>query len=280
LRKRLGLLIGTPHAGVSGAITRAPRTEDAQDGWFRKKSIIFWFNEVESPMPPRSFYFLTLFPEVIKAYAQSSMMKKAVDKGILHIEAINIRDFTTDKHNKVDAPPYGGGAGMVLACQPVVDAYRSLLPRLSQHRRVILTSPAGKPFQHAQAKAWSETAQDVVFFCGHYEGFDERIFTLIPEIEDVSIGDFVLTGGELPALSMMDAMARFIPDVVKEADSVMNDSFYYGLLDHPHYTRPAEFEGHKVPDVLLNGDHAKIASWRCEQALIKTRRTRPDMLDE
>jgi tRNA (guanine37-N1)-methyltransferase len=225
------------------------------------------------------FYFLTLFPDVIHAYLNSSMMKRAIDKACFKVTVLNIRDFTNSPHKKVDDTPYGGGAGMVLMCQPVLDAFRSIEGNLRQGRtKVLMTSPAGAVFQHETAKHFAETALDFVFFCGHYEGFDARLLELIPQMQEISIGDFVLTGGELPALAMLDAMARFIPNVVKEAASVENDSFYNGLLDFPHYTKPAVYEGISVPDVLLSGHHGAIDAWRTAEALKKTKQVRPDLL--
>ncbi|MCE2929793.1 MAG: tRNA (guanosine(37)-N1)-methyltransferase TrmD [Vampirovibrionales bacterium] len=225
------------------------------------------------------FYFLTLFPDVIHAYLNSSMMKRAIDKGFFKVTVLNIRDFTNSPHKKVDDTPYGGGAGMVLMCQPVLDAFRSIEGDLRQGRtKVLMTSPAGAVFQHETAKHFAETVLDFVFFCGHYEGFDARLLELIPQMQEISIGDFVLTGGELPALAMLDAMARFIPNVVKEASSVENDSFYNGLLDFPHYTKPAVYEGIAVPDVLLSGHHGAIDAWRSAESLKKTQLVRPDLL--
>ena len=225
------------------------------------------------------FYFLTLFPDMIQAYLNSSMMKRAIENACFEVTVLNIRDFTNSPHKKVDDTPYGGGAGMVLMCQPVLEAFRSIEGQLRPGRnKVLMTSPAGKVFKHDVAKEWAETTLDVVFFCGHYEGFDARLLELIPQMEEISIGDFVLTGGELPALAMLDAVARFIPRVVKEASSVENDSFYNGLLDFPHYTKPAVYEGFGVPEVLLSGHHGLIDAWRSEQSLMKTRQLRPDLL--
>lgn len=222
------------------------------------------------------FSILTLFPEVIETYVSASIVGRARHKGVVSIEAINFRDFSVDAHRKVDDSPFGGGSGMVLTCQPLESAYESLLP-LQQPARVLMTTPTGRRFDHRFALELSE-AQHVVLFCGHYEGFDERIKTLIPEIEEVSIGDYVLTGGELPALSIVDAVTRLLPGAVQKFTSVEADSFYDGLLDYPHYTRPAEYKGLKVPDVLLSGNHAAIAQWRKAQALERTRRLRPDLL--
>lgn len=223
------------------------------------------------------FDILTLFPQVITAYTSESIIGRAKESGVIAVNVVNPRDFTTDPHNKVDDSPYGGGGGMVLACQPVEDAYRSLLP-LKSPARVLMTGPAGRRFDHAMARELAECGE-IVILAGHYEGFDERIKDLIPAVEEVSIGDFVLTGGELPALCMVDAVTRLLPGAVQKFSSVEADSFYNGLLDYPHYTRPAEYKGLKVPDVLLSGDHQAIARWRHEQALARTRRLRPDLLE-
>lgn len=222
------------------------------------------------------FSILTLFPEVIEAYASASIIGRAQKNGVIEVKAVNFRDFTNDPHRKVDDSPFGGGSGMVLTCQPLESAFESLLP-LQEPARVLMTTPTGRRFDHQFALELSE-AKELVIFCGHYEGFDERIKTLIPQIEEVSIGDYVLTGGELPALSMMDAITRLIPGAVQKFTSVESDSFYDGLLDYPHYTRPAEYKGIKVPDVLLSGNHAAIQKWRKEQSLERTRRLRPDLL--
>lgn len=223
------------------------------------------------------FSILTLFPEVIQAYANASIMGRAMRNGVISVDAINIRDFSADPHHKVDDSPFGGGSGMVMACQPVESAFESLLP-LQEPARVLLTTPTGRRFDHGMAVALSQCSQ-LVMLCGHYEGFDERIKLLIPRIEEVSLGDFVLTGGELPALCMADAVTRLLPGAVQKFSSVEADSFYDGLLDYPHYTRPAEYKNLKVPDVLLSGNHAVIAKWRHEQSLQKTRQLRPDLLE-
>jgi tRNA (guanine37-N1)-methyltransferase len=223
------------------------------------------------------FSVLTLFPDLIKTYTTTSIIGRAVANGTIQVAAIDPRQFTTNKHKKVDDTPYGGGAGMVLACQPIMDAYRSLLP-FNPKTKVILTSPAGKKFTHNLAMEWAENAEQIVILCGHYEGFDERIVQLIPEIEAVSVGDFVVTGGELPALLMIDAVSRLVDGCVQAKESVENDSFYNGLLDFPHYTKPAVFEGIEVPPVLLSGNHAEIEKWRKAQALARTQALRPDLL--
>jgi tRNA (guanine37-N1)-methyltransferase len=223
---------------------------------------------------------LTLFPEVITPYMSHSLMGRALHNAHVSLNVVNPRDFTLNKHNKVDDSPYGGGVGMVMACQPVVDAFRSLGELSLEATTVVMTSPAGQPFSNTLAKTWAKQSH-VVFLCGHYEGFDARIPQLLAPhtVEEVSIGDYVLTGGELPALVMLDALLRFVPGVVKEADSVAEDSFENGLLDYPHYTKPAEFQGLAVPEVLRQGNHAHIAQWRREQSLQKTLLVRPDLLE-
>jgi tRNA (guanine37-N1)-methyltransferase len=223
------------------------------------------------------FSILTLFPEIIEAYANASIIGRARKNNLIDVQAVNFRDFTTDPHRKVDDSPFGGGSGMVLTCQPIESAYESLLP-LTEPARVLMTTPTGRRFDHTFATELSQ-CQQLVILCGHYEGFDERIKQLIPQIEEVSIGDYVLTGGELPALCIVDAVTRLIPGAVQKFSSVEADSFYEGLLDYPHYTRPAEYKGLKVPDVLLSGNHTEIAKWRKQQALEKTRQCRPDLLE-
>jgi len=226
--------------------------------------------------PVLTFSILTLFPQVIESYAQASIMGRAQQTGVIQVDAVNFRDFTNDLHRKVDDSPFGGGSGMVLTCQPLESAYESLLP-LQEPARVLMTTPSGRRFDHAFAAELAECKQ-IVLFCGHYEGFDERIRDLIPRMEEVSIGDFVLTGGELPALCLMDAVTRLIPGAVQKFSSVEADSFYNGLLDYPHYTRPAEYKGLKVPDILLSGNHKAIAEWRHKQSLERTQTLRPDLL--
>lgn len=222
------------------------------------------------------FSVMTLFPDLVTQYTDTSILGRAKEAGVITVDAVNPRNFTTDPHKKVDEPPYGGGSGMVMTCQPIDDAFQSLLP-LAEPSRVLLTSPAGRRFDHAFAKDLS-TCGHVVILCGHYEGFDERILQLIPNIEEVSVGDYVLTGGELPALSIIDAVTRLLPGAVQKFSSVEHDSFYNGLLDYPHYTRPADYKGLKVPDVLMSGNHPAIEKWRQEQALERTKQRRPDLL--
>ena len=217
---------------------------------------------------------LTIFPEIIPTYCSASIIGRAQEKGLLKINVVNIRDFSTDKHRKTDDEPFGGGAGMVMMPDPIFNCLESLqLPKKSP---VIYTSPQGKVFKQQDAKDLAKH-ETLTILCGRYEGVDQRVIdTLITH--EYSIGDYVLTGGELPALVMADAIARMIKGVVGKEDSVINDSFYNGILDYPHYTRPAEYRGMKVPDVLLNGNHKEINKWREAKALEKTKSHRPDLL--
>jgi tRNA (guanine37-N1)-methyltransferase len=222
------------------------------------------------------FSVLTLFPELIETYCQTSMIGRAQKKSIIQVGTVNPRDFTEDVHHKVDDTPYGGGPGMVLMCEPILKAYRSLNARPSS--KTILLTPAGAPFKQAMAKQWQAETDHIVMLCGHYEGFDARIPELIPHCEAVSIGDFILTGGELAALVLIDSISRLIPGVLGDETSHQDESFEGGLLEYPHYTRPQVFEGLSVPEVLLSGHHQNIATWRKAQALERTRQFRPDLL--
>ncbi len=226
-----------------------------------------------------NFTVLTLFPDVINHYCNASIVGRGQQAGLLSVNTVNPRDFSGNKHNRVDDTPYGGGAGMVMMAPPIVSAYESL-GELPANTPVILTTPAGPTFNQPMAKQWADAYSHMVFLCGHYEGIDARVAKVLPNVMPVSIGDYVLTGGELPALCMMDAVSRYIPGVVQKADSVTEDSFSgeQTLLEHAHYTRPAEFRGHAVPDILLSGDHAKIAAWRHQQSVHVTQRYRPELL--
>ncbi len=215
---------------------------------------------------------LTLFPGIIEGVFKESILYRAIQKGILEINIINIRDFALDKHHTCDDAPYGGGPGMVLKIEPIIAAYEGL----DETGLTILLTPQGQVFNHKMAKELSKE-KTLSFICGHYEGIDERVKELIVNME-VSIGDYVTTGGEIPCLAMIDAIVRLIPGVVGNYDSIKEDSFYEDVLDHPHYTRPAEFRGLKVPDVLLSGNHEEIRKWRKGQALKKTEIVRPDIL--
>lgn len=222
------------------------------------------------------FDILTLFPEMIENACSHSIVSRAIDEGRISVNTVNPRDYTISKHKKVDDTPYGGGAGMVLMCQPFLDALKSV-EKVENSQTIILT-PQGAPFNNEMAKEFAQKAQ-LIMICGHYEGFDERIRTL-SGAKEVSIGDFVLTGGELPALCVLDSTVRFIDGVLGKMDSADYDSFEDGLLEYPQYTKPREYEGIKVPDVLLNGNHAEIAKWRKEQQFLKTQKTRPDLWEK
>ncbi|MFA6431179.1 MAG: tRNA (guanosine(37)-N1)-methyltransferase TrmD [Candidatus Margulisiibacteriota bacterium] len=223
---------------------------------------------------------LTLFPEMFKGPLSESLIKKACEKGLLSINLVNLRDFATDKHKTADDSPYGGGAGMVMKVDVISAAINKLKnsnTRLPTHnaQRIIYMCPTGKTLTQQKVKELSKY-EHLTILCGHYEGIDERARTLIDE--EVSIGDYVLTGGELPAMVLIDAVARYIPGVVKEEASVEMDSFSAGLLDYPSYTRPEDFNGKKVPDALLSGHHADIATWRRKESLNNTFYKRPDLL--
>ncbi|KDR94154.1 tRNA (guanine37-N1)-methyltransferase [Peptoclostridium litorale DSM 5388] len=224
-----------------------------------------------------NFYFLTLFPQMIENYVSESIIKRAIENGIIGVKTLNIRDYSQNKHKKVDDYPYGGGAGMVMTPQPIYSAYEAVLEGEGiRNPHVVYLSPKGKTFDQDMAKRLSQK-EDIIFLCGHYEGVDQRIIDSIVT-EEISIGDYVLTGGELPALVVMDATARMIPGVLGEQESFMDESFMEGLLEYPHYTRPQEFMGMKVPDVLLSGNHKNIDEWRKEQSYAITRERRPELL--
>lgn len=222
------------------------------------------------------FDVLTLFPEMIESCCGCSILKRAIENSIIEVETINPRDFTLDKHKKVDDTPYGGGAGMVLMAQPYVDAYESV--EKSENSITIMLTPQGEVFND---KVCNDLAQynQVIMLCGHYEGFDERIRDIIKPRE-ISIGDFVLTGGELPALCLIDSVSRKIEGTLGKIESADEDSFSNGLLEYPQYTKPRNFRGFKVPEVLLNGNHADIAKFRYEQSLERTKLRRKDLYDK
>lgn len=219
------------------------------------------------------FNILTIFPEVIEPYCAVSIIGRACKKKLLDINVVNIRDYSTDKHRKVDDEPFGGGPGMVMMAQPIYDCIAAL--KLPKKRRIILTSPQGQPWTQALAKELARE-KNLTIICGHYEGIDERVLPLVTD--EISIGDYVLTGGELPALVMLDSIARMLPGVVGKAASIVSETFFDGTsFDHPHYTRPADFRGLKVPGVLLNGNHQAIAEWRKKQAKEKRQKIRPEL---
>lgn len=216
---------------------------------------------------------LTLFPEAFSAL-DTSILKRAKDKGILEINLHNIRDYTKDKHKKCDDAPFGGGAGMLMSVQPIYDAIKAVKKRNST---IVFASPSGKPLSPEVAKDLS-TKKHLVFVCGHYEGIDQRIIDLF-DVQEISVGDYVLTGGELPTMTIIDCLSRFIPGVITN-ESLDEESFSNGLLEYPQYTRPQKFKGLEVPEVLLSGNHAEIKKWRQQKSLEKTQKIRPDLLKE
>ena len=220
---------------------------------------------------------ITLFPEMFAGVFGESIIKRAVEKNILEIRLTQLRDFAFNKHRQVDDSPFGGGAGMVLKPEPVYLAVRDVLSKSDKNfsRKIIITDPSGKVFNQAKAKELAALDQ-IIFICGHYEGFDARIYDLADEL--ISIGDYVLTGGELPAMVIVDAVARMLPNVLGSAESATTVSFFDGMLGYPQYTRPRDFEGKIVPEVLLSGNHAQIKKWREEQSLNLTRTRRPDLI--
>jgi len=222
------------------------------------------------------FEVLTIFPKIIKAYISEGIIKKAIDKGIITVDVINIRDFATGKHKQVDDYPYGGGAGMVFKPEPIFRAIE-YIKKDGRQRYIVLLSPSGNLFNQSIAKKYAYTIDNLVLISGRYEGVDERVKILIDE--EISIGEYILTGGELPALVIIDAVARLIPNVLGDKKSVEEESFSWGILEYPHYTRPEEFKGMKVPKVLLSGNHQKIKRWRRKEALRKTLRSRPDLIN-
>ena len=223
-----------------------------------------------------NYHVLTLFPEMIENGMNTSITGRAITKGLLSLEAINIRDFAFNKHQKVDDYPYGGGAGMLMQAEPVYLSYESIAERIGRKPRVIFLTPQGKTFNQDMAKEFA-LEEDLVFLCGHYEGIDERVLEEIVT-DYVSIGDYVLTGGELPAMVMMDSISRMVPGVLNNQESGETESFSWYLLEYPQYTRPEEWHGKNVPEVLIYGHHAIVVKWRREQSIIRTAKWRPDLL--
>lgn len=241
-----------------------------------------------------NFHILTLFPDMVLQGLNTSIIGRAVQNGYISIEALNIRDYTLDKHKKVDDYPYGGGAGMLMQAQPVYDTYLEVLKRIGERRkrylagvntnqteekmpRVIYVTPQGCVFQQSMARELAKE-EDLIFLCGHYEGIDERVLEEIVT-DYVSIGDYVLTGGELPAMVMIDAISRMVTGVLSNQESGETESFYDNLLEYPQYTRPETWMDKKVPPILLSGDHAKVDAWRLEQSKERTRQRRPDLYE-
>ena len=221
-------------------------------------------------------YIMTLFPEMVMSGLSTSITGRAMDNGLIHVEAVNIRDYSKDKHKKVDDYPYGGGAGMVMQAQPIYDCFQSIVERIEGNYRCIYLTPQGKTFKQNLAKQYAKE-ENLIFLCGHYEGVDERVLEEIVD-EYVSLGDFVLTGGELPAMVIVDAVSRLVPGVLHNDESAFTESFENGLLEYPQYSRPEEWMGKKVPEILLSGDHAKVDAWRLQQSIERTRILRPDLL--
>ena len=224
------------------------------------------------------FFCLTLFPEMIDMCMNTSIVGRAIKNDLISMEAINIRDFTSDKHRRVDDYPYGGGAGMVMQAEPIHKAYESICNRLDKRVKLIYLSPQGKVFNQNDAKELAKL-DEIVFLCGHYEGVDERALELVCT-DFISIGDYVLTGGELPAVIMIDAISRLVPGVLNNTDSAVGESFTDGLLEYPQYTRPETYMDMKVPEILLSGNHAKIEQWKLEEALKRTKERRPELYEE
>ncbi|MCD7865679.1 MAG: tRNA (guanosine(37)-N1)-methyltransferase TrmD [Clostridiales bacterium] len=223
------------------------------------------------------FHILTLFPEMVRQGLETSIIGNAVRKGIVELDPVNIRDYTADRHKKVDDYPYGGGAGMVMQAQPVYDAWQAVAASVGYQPRCIYLTPQGRRFDQSMAKELAGE-EDLILLCGHYEGVDERVLEEIVT-DQVSIGDYVLTGGELPAMVMVDAISRMIPGVLTNDESGSTESLEGGLLEYPQYSRPAEWMGREVPQVLLSGDHQKIEEWRHEQSVLRTLRYRPELLE-
>lgn len=228
-----------------------------------------------------NFHILTLFPEMVMQGLHTSILGRAVEREHISIEAVNIRDYTLDKHGKVDDYTYGGGAGMLMQAQPVFDAWQAVADRIAARGaspgRVIYVTPQGKTFHQKMAQELA-AEEDLIFLCGHYEGIDERVLEEIVT-DEVSIGDYVLTGGELPAMVMIDAIARLVPGVLHNTDSAVTESFYDGLLEYPQYSRPEVWHDRRVPPILLSGDHAKVDAWRLEQSILRTKERRPDLYE-
>lgn len=229
-----------------------------------------------------NYYVMTLFPEMIEQGLHTSVIGRAIGKGILSLHCENIRDYTKEKHGHVDDYPYGGGAGMVMQAQPVYDCYQNICEKIGENSagkpRVIYLTPQGKTFDQTMSRELAQE-ENLVFLCGHYEGIDERVLEMIVT-DYVSIGDYVLTGGELPAMVMIDSISRNIPGVLNNDISAETESFSDGLLEYPQYTRPEEFMGQRVPDVLLSGHHANIERWRRNQSILRTYERRPDLFEE
>lgn len=219
---------------------------------------------------------MTLFPEMCEAVLCESIIGRARENGFVEIECVNIRDYTTDKHNRVDDAPYGGGMGMLMQVQPIDDCYKAICEKSGKKSRLIYMSPCGEVLTQEKVKKLA-SLDEITLLCGHYEGIDRRVIDSLVD-EEISVGDYVLTGGELPALILADAVSRMLPGVLPNDEAKELESHYNGLLEYPQYTRPYEWNGLKVPDVLISGHHGNIEKWRREQSLLMTAKYRPDML--
>lgn len=219
---------------------------------------------------------VTIFPEIFHAYLGTGILRKAMQDGLLQVSVHHLRDYTTDRHRTVDDYPYGGGSGMVMKPEPFFAAVEEICPE-REKRRVLMLSPAGRKFDQNLAEELSRESRRLLFLCGRYEGIDERVRIALTD-DELSIGDYVLSGGELPALVIIDAVARLVPGVLGDEHSALIESFSWGILDYPHYTRPPEFRGAAVPDILLSGNHGDILRWRRKQALRRTLAVRPELL--
>lgn len=229
-----------------------------------------------------NFYIMTLFPELIESVVSTSIIGRAMDKGLINVKAINIRDYTDNKHNRVDDYTYGGGAGMLMQAQPIYDCYKAILDMIGDNNgkkvRCVYMTPQAKVFDQESAREYA-TEENLILLCGHYEGIDERVLEEIVT-DYISIGDYVLTGGELPALVCLDAISRMVPGVLGNEVSGETESFDDGLLEYPQYSRPEVWNDKKVPDVLMSGHHANIEKWRHEQSLKRTKERRPDLYEK
>jgi tRNA (guanine37-N1)-methyltransferase len=224
------------------------------------------------------FDIITIFPDIFKAYLGESILKRAIGKGLIDVRVYNLRDFTTDRHKTVDDSPYGGGSGMVMKIEPIYKAVNDIKSDGVERLSLLLT-PQGKRYDQQRAEEFSREKRRLLFICGRYEGIDDRVRESLVD-EEVSVGDYVLTGGELAALVIIDSVARLIPGVLGDEFSAQEESFSWGIFDYPHYTRPPEFNGMKVPDVLLSGNHREISRWRRAEALKRTLLHRPDLIDK
>ena len=223
------------------------------------------------------FHVLTLFPQVLHGALDHSITKRAQDSGLISINCIDIRDFSGNKHRRVDDYTYGGGAGLLMRPEPVFDSYMSIKDKLAPNTKVVFMSPTGRKFDQKEAQQLAQE-KDLVLICGHYEGIDQRVIDEIVT-DEISIGDYILTGGEIAAVVVIDAVSRLVPGVLGASESLAFESFTDGLLEYPQYTRPREFRGREVPEVLVNGNHGEIDKWRMEKALERTRERRPDLGD-